>query len=69
MSFDFPTSWRLGILKSCVRAGTILASVLFFAGISTVLKSKRVRVVLLGGGLALWIGSMIYMVTLPVTSL
>lgn len=52
-----------------VLVSTILASVLFFAGISTVFQADRVRVMLLGGGAALWIGSAIYLATLPIASL
>lgn len=52
-----------------VLVATILASVLFFAGISTVLTSSRTRTVLLAGGALLWLGSVIYIATLPVTSL
>ena len=48
---------------------TILASVLFFAGISTVLQTNRVKRVLLGGGAVLWIAAAIYIATLPIASL
>lgn len=52
-----------------VLVSTILASVLFFAGISTVLQSNRTRFVLLLSGSVLWVGSAIFMLTLPMTSL
>jgi hypothetical protein len=52
-----------------VLASTILASVLFFAGISTVLQTHRVRSALLVGGGALWIGAVSYLATLPIASL
>lgn len=44
-----------------------LTSVLFFAGISTVLKSLRVRVALLVDGVALFVGTSIGMLTFPIT--
>tara|TARA_S200000501_G_C20656500_1_gene669899 strand:- start:635 stop:877 length:243 start_codon:yes stop_codon:yes gene_type:complete len=46
-----------------------LASVLFFAGISTVLQTHRVRLALLVSGAALWIGAVSYLATLPIASL
>ena len=52
-----------------VLVSTVLASVLFFAGISTVLRSPRIRFVLLASGSVLWVGSAIFMATLPMTSL
>jgi hypothetical protein len=52
-----------------VLVSTILASVLFFAGISTVLQTDRVKRVLLGGGVVLWLGAAIYIATLPIASL
>ena len=52
-----------------VLVSTILASVLFFAGISTVLQTHRVKRALLGGAAALWIGAAIYIATLPIASL
>ena len=52
-----------------VLASTILASVLFFAGISTVLQTHRVRSALLVSGAALWIGAVSYLATLPIASL
>jgi hypothetical protein len=52
-----------------VLVSTILASVLFFAGISTVLQTDRVKRVLLGGGALLWLGAVIYIATLPIASL
>ena len=52
-----------------VLVSTILASVLFFAGISTVLQTDRVRRVLLGGGALLWLGAAVYIATLPIASL
>jgi hypothetical protein len=45
----------------------ILTSALFFAGISTVLKSLRVRVALLVVGAALFVGGSIGMLTFPIT--
>ena len=48
----------------CVLASTILASVLFFAGISTVLQTHRVRSALLVSGAALWIGAVSYLATI-----
>lgn len=52
-----------------VLVSTILASVLFFAGISTVLRGDRVRQVLLAAAAVLWLGSLISLFTLPVTGL
>ena len=52
-----------------VLVSTILASVLFFAGISTVLHTDRVKRVLLGSAAVLWIGAAIYIATLPIASL
>ena len=52
-----------------VLVSTILASVLFFAGISTVLHSNRVRFVLLGSGAVLWIGSVFFLARFPIASL
>jgi hypothetical protein len=49
-----------------VLASTMLASVLFFAGISTVLSSTRTRQVLLAIASLSWLGSVIYMTTLPI---
>ncbi|WP_395161091.1 hypothetical protein [Ilumatobacter sp.] len=52
-----------------VLVSTILASVLFFAGISTVLQTDRVKRVLLGGGALLWIAAAMYIATLPIATL
>ena len=52
-----------------VLASTILASVLFFAGISTVLQTHRVRSALLVSGAALWVGAVSYLATLPIANL
>jgi hypothetical protein len=52
-----------------VLVSTILASVLFFAGISTVLQTDRVKRVLLGGGAVLLLGAAAYIATLPIASL
>jgi hypothetical protein len=49
-----------------VLASTLMATVLFFAGISMVLNSERVRRVLLGVATLSLVGSIAYMVTLPI---
>lgn len=51
-----------------VLASTLMATVLFFAGISMVLNSERVRRVLLAVASVALTGSVIYMLTLPITS-
>ena len=47
-------------------ASTILATVLFFAGISLVVAWRRLRIVLLGIASVVLLGSAVYVVTLPV---
>jgi hypothetical protein len=48
-------------------AGVLFAASLFFAGISTRLRSPRARMVVLGLGYALFLGSVIWIVTFPVS--
>ena len=55
----------LGVLV--VLAVVLFASALFFAGISTRLRSPTTRVVILGMGCALFLGSVIWIATFPVS--
>jgi hypothetical protein len=48
-------------------AGVLFAASLFFAGISTRLGSPRTRMVVLGLGYALFLGSVIWIATFPVS--
>ncbi|MEM7094998.1 MAG: hypothetical protein AAF567_18500 [Actinomycetota bacterium] len=52
-----------------VLVSTFLAAVLFFAGISTVLSEPRIRTGFLGLGALMLLGSVIYLLTLPIASL
>jgi hypothetical protein len=45
----------------------LFASSLFFAGISTRLRSQTTRMVILGLGCALFLGSVIWIATFPVS--
>ncbi|MDH3500177.1 MAG: hypothetical protein OEM97_08650 [Acidimicrobiia bacterium] len=48
-----------------VLASTILAAVLFLAGISTALRSRGTRKILMAGSTILFLGSIAFMLTLP----
>jgi hypothetical protein len=50
-----------------VLAVVLFAVSLFFAGMSTKLRARRLQVVLLGLGVAIWIGAVVWLATQPIT--
>jgi hypothetical protein len=48
-----------------VLVAVIMASVLFFAGVGTKVKERRIRLVMLLGGLALFSGGVWFMLQMP----
>jgi hypothetical protein len=51
--------------RNYMLAVVLFASALFFAGISTKLQSLRARAVVIGLGSALFLGTVIWLATLP----
>jgi hypothetical protein len=50
-----------------VLGGVLFAAALFFAGMSTKLSTERLRIALLSVGVVVFVGTVIWIATLPVT--
>jgi hypothetical protein len=66
---EFAAKARTNIQRSAnyVLAVVLFASALFFAGMSTKLGTPRLRVVLLGLGCALFLGTLVWIATSPIS--